>query len=693
VTTVRQESDPDPNPADTLRASASEPSGSIPVTDDPANAPRRTTRQVIEEWQPRLQAILADWAKSLPEDAAVSWPGALVYVRESYAKSLVGDAPDVQLRTALGLLAQRRIYVAPENLFFDVESATDMISRAAFQRLFEKAFLGGIKAIGFAVNDRLFRNLEQSLRVKGQFRRNAIELIHVGQWQGDQRHPAAWQAEVAQDTHAEYQARTTSYNVGTHFEAISRDGKPISKLPEAYVAAARAPSFLGRQGSVIAWALVEPLASVIKAGCDRYLAGDSLSDLAAWAATTKLGGVTPAGRVMNRRWWYWTLNNPKFAGYQFATYYVGFRPDSRSRRRKGGPDRPLVPCKLPPLWDLDTYHEIQRLAHARAHSAKTRRSYKPYLLTGIAYDPRCGHRMKVVQAMKNGHFWMQCHVLGSGGAHGKASRGDIAQRELDEILADLSFDDTALLRQVEEELRALSSSTEVAQSQFRPDPAIGAVRSALAALESAGINESREQLRAKLAALEAADLERRELLHAPVASFRRALGELEDWARVWREGDLFAKNEVLRAAGVHVELALDPEVGDRVFHVVSISADNPAFGLALTAALDRSRHLVARGPSAYPMTRIAVTTNGRGTESSAVAGTLARPVYAKHRSPNNEPPAVPAGWLALADYARLTRMPEDVVRRRLSAGQVVGRRVRHKGRFWWLVETPTNLAA
>jgi len=64
----------------------------------------------------------------------------------------------------------------------------------------------------------------------------------------------------------------------------------------------------------------------MREGCRRYLDGMSLADLAVWSSTTVLSGVTPKGREMDKKWWYWVLNNPKYAGYQVPTQYMGYKP-------------------------------------------------------------------------------------------------------------------------------------------------------------------------------------------------------------------------------------------------------------------------------------------------------------------------------------------------------------------------------
>jgi len=123
----------------------------IVVPDGPTQAQSlvqatRPAREIIGEWLPRLQAVRDAWATTLPAEAESEWPRGAAYVRESSINSLSGDAPDIQLRNVLALLTHRRVYVAPEGVFFDVQSGTDVGPRASFRRLFEQA--AAIVAVG-----------------------------------------------------------------------------------------------------------------------------------------------------------------------------------------------------------------------------------------------------------------------------------------------------------------------------------------------------------------------------------------------------------------------------------------------------------------------------------------------------------------------------------------------------------------
>jgi hypothetical protein len=582
-------------PSATVTAPSPAPAPARPPTEqlaspDGVEGLKRTIGQFKAEWLPRLQAARDEWEETLPPEAVISWTRGAAYIRESCIGSLAGEAPDVQLRQVLSLLARKKVYVAPDSVFFDVHSGADVAKRAAFQRMYEDATKGGIKAIGVFLIERMFRNVEQAIQVKRDLRLKGIELHHLGQFEGDQRNPGAWQLQMIQDFSAEMHARNVGFYVGTHFEQITRAGRPVGLVPEVYVAGPREKGIMGHRGKVSGWTVREPLASVMQEGCRRFLAGATLADLGAWAATTELEGLTPNGRVMDKHWWHQTLRNPRFAGYQVPTTYTGYRPGVESEKppRKTA-DSELVPCLLPALWSLENYREIHRVLRARYRAPKRRKSYRQYLLSGVAYDATCGHSIGVTQSgNKSGHFWMGCIRRDAGGTrHAVHMRGDVAERELDELLAGLSFEDADLLRQIEEELRELARIQESERQRFRPNPEIGALRQALAALSASNADEIKAGLEERIASLEALDQARQDALVQPLVNFRRALEKLGDWQAVWQDADKAAKNQLLRDAGLKVTLGrLAPEKREPA-RILEISADNPAFELALAAALSK----------------------------------------------------------------------------------------------------------
>jgi hypothetical protein len=565
------------------------------ATSNPPRAHSRTVRQAIEEWTPKLQETLANWQRSLPPEAAESWTPGAAYVRESSVASLVGEAPDVQLRHVLAMMERKRIFIPLDALFFDVESGTDIAPRAAFRLLFERAIAGGYKAIGVFVNERLFRNLEQAMKYKREFRLRGIELVYMGKFEGgDPRSPSSWHFEVMQDTSAELHARNTGYYVGTHTEVITRDGRPVGRLPEVFRAAERAPSFMGRRGSVIRWEVVEPLASVLKEGCQRYLASASFSDLAAWSETTATKGVTPQGRLMDYMWWYRVLTNPKYAGYQMPTQYMGFKPGKESPPRPvRNRDSELVPCQLPALWSLDDYRAVLALASKRSRGAKVRLTYRSYLLTGIAYDARCSHRMKVCdnRRRKTGNrdrYSMRCNTNDLKGLHSSSMRADVADRELDELVGMIRLDDPELVELIEQELLALTERAAGEHMGFKPDPDIARLRRAIAALDSTDAHDVRRELESRVAKLEETDEQRRATLSQPVVDFRAARQHLAKWTEVWAEADIAGKNALLREAGIAVVIGhLDGE-DKGAARILAISSDNQCFALALAAALSKA---------------------------------------------------------------------------------------------------------
>jgi hypothetical protein len=653
------------------------------------------TRDVIDEWMPRLECSRAVWADTLPAEAATIWARGAVYVRQSSARSLVGEAADVQLRGTLAQMAQKKIFVPPEGIFFDVESGTDIGPRAAFQRLFEEALRGGFKAIGVYVNERLFRNLEQAIQIKRQFRLHGIDVIYLGKWEGDPRNPAAWQLEVMQDMNAELHARNTSHYVGLHHEALTRAGRPVGRLPEVYRPAERAPTFLGRRGSVISWEIVQPLGSIMQEGLRRYKDGATFSDLAAWSATTELKGVTPQGRVMNTKWWYHALTNPKFAGYQMPTTYMGFKPgkESPGRPRRNAKSE-LVPCLLPPLWTLDDHREVYRLARTRWRGAKDRRTFRSYLLSGIAYDATCGHKLAVCgwQAKSPERFSIRCGVREIGGAHSPAMRADLAERELDELLGHLSFDDEELNREIERELRRLAEADGQDRRLFLANPVIASVRQALAALGKTGMDDIRADLERRLVELEEADVARRDALSVPLLDFRRALARLKDWSEVWAEADTRTKNKLLREGGVRVVVGKFEGETRRPAHVLAISVENPAMELALVTALARYNKALGRQQSyGRPNAHIELRIQGdladviAGSRASQECVPLLRP-RVMDNTPWN-PSSMPGGpWVGIREFIAATGMKDHRVRALAAAGSIAAVRARHGGRAWWLIE-------
>jgi len=603
------------------------------------SAPVTTTAQQLrDDVRPVLRSVWEAWAAALPPEAPADWRRGCAYVRESSIVSLASNAPETQLRNTLANLAAKHVYVPWEGIFFDNASGTDIALRAEFQRLFEEALAGGFEVVGVFVAERMFRNLEQATRIKREFRLHGIDLEYLGRFEGDPRNPASWQLEVMQDMSAELQARTTGFYVGTHIESLTRAGHPVGMLPEAYVVAERAPSFMGHQGSAVRWSLVQPLASVIDEGRRRYVAGASYAELGRWSETTILAGSTPSGSRMSAWWWRATLQNPKYAGYHMPTAYQGFRPGKESKKRpRRNRDSELVPCRLPALWTLDDYHAILETATKRHVGAKARPSYRAYLLTGIAVDARCGHRMSVHSKEPDGRFSMGCRHLGTAGRDHPLIRADVAERELDELLARVSFGDEVLRRQVEEEVRELARH-EAGVDQLRPNPAIAMVRRAIGDLRNAGIEDA--GLARRLEELERTDSAQRDTRTGPVREFSAAAERLRDWAAVWSAADLAVKNELLRAAGLHVTIGRDPGESVGPAHVQSVSADNPTFALALaTALLSPDRTFEGQKPSFHSNAQIVIELSGPAITAARRAAILT----AESTSVRTARPSVEAG--------------------------------------------------
>jgi hypothetical protein len=88
------------------------------------------------------------------------------------------------------------------------------------------------------------------------------------------------------------------------------------------------------------------------------------------------------------------------------------------------------------------------------------------------------------------------------------------------------------------------------------------------------------------------------------------------------------------------------------------------------------------------MAKVAVSSAASGASSG-----LERPTFARERSVNNHPPAAPEGWLVLREYALQEGISPARARLLVATGQVVGMKVQHRGRAWWLVRAkPVDLA-
>jgi hypothetical protein len=243
---------------------------------------------------------------------------------------------------------------------------------------------------------------------------------------------------------------------------------------------------------------------------------------------------------------------------------------------------------LPPLWDRDTYDRILTTLKARWHGPKVRTTYQDYLLSGLAYDEECGHGIAVSRSrLPDGHFWMKCMQRTVRGREARHLRADVAEQEVDEIIAGIRFDDMELIAQVEVELGRRIRETAEAVETFRPNPEIAALRQAVAALErvNSDMTGIRAELLARVEELRALDEAHRELLTRPVVEFRAAMAQLAAWVSVWAEADVKRKNRMLREAEVQVWLGKLPGENRKPAHVRRITSANPVFNVALVAGL------------------------------------------------------------------------------------------------------------
>jgi DNA invertase Pin-like site-specific DNA recombinase len=651
---------------------------------------RLTARGIVASTMPLLVDVLRAWHSTLPPEAAATWRRGAVYIRESTLSSGVGNSPEMQLRNTLLLLAAKKVWVPEAGIFFDVASGASLSGRVAFQRLFEEALAGGYEVIGVFGPDRLFRNQTDALTIRRAFREHGIQLEYLGKFEGDSKDAAAYQLDAIVDMQSHVHAHMASQNVGRHFEALSRSGRPVSGNPEVYVPCGWAPSFLDRPGSIIKWEPQQPLADIIKEGCRRFLNGATLPEVARWSATTALGGVTPAGHPTDITWWRQTLLNPKYAGFQHPTVWPGFKPTEAEKRKAREESRAqLVRCILPSLWDLDAYNKIVATLKARWHGPKDRTSYQAYLLSGVAFDERCGHGIAVTKARgPDGHYWMSCSQRTVRGRTARHLRTDVAELELNEIVAGIRFDDPDLIAQIEIELTRLIGATATTTETLRPNPEIAALRQAVAALERVASDTSgvQRELLARIEQLQALDEAHRDLLARPVVQFRAAMGHLAEWARVWAEADMKTRNKRLREAGVKVWLDKLPGQERKPAHVRRIESENPVLALALVAGLAtfNSRYvdqrplwstsveiLIALGENA-PLPALAI-----GLPAGAHGLTVSLP---GRRGMPLEAEAGP-WWTPVEVAARLGRSPA-YVRAHIMGGDIGATKLDRGGRHW-----------
>ncbi|HJP89045.1 MAG TPA: recombinase family protein [Candidatus Limnocylindrales bacterium] len=515
---------------------------------------------------------------------------AALYARESVPDSLVGDAAAAQLRSALDLLAGRGSVPPWENVYFENVSGTELASRQQFQELLERAAGGEFQVIGAYLSSRLFRNADEASAVKKQLRRKGVELLWLGKPTGiDERDPSVWFMERNMDTQDEMHSRQTGWLVGRQLEYKTRKGEPLGHLPECWeVVEWAASNRPGQRGRPIRWELAQPMASIVQAGAARYLSGSSFRQVALWSEGTELGGVTPKNRTMDWVWWNMILKNPKIAGLHAATRYPGYKPgkEFQSNHQKGVV-RELVPCLLPALISIEDFEAIQarsRASHARGGVVRARPDHAVEILSGIAFDARCGHRLHTARHADDDYL-MRCNERGFN-PHGSAFPARHAGDELDALVAAIRFDDRLV---VDLERRLADRAREAAPVQPAPvAPAVARLRSAIAAMRGdEDLADVRRSLEAKLALLEQ-QAPRRARPSSPAAVFRAAVDSIARWGDAWASASADEKNKLLRAAGVtaiiepvpHRHFGRKKVPGPRS-RLVLVQAAVPEFGLAL----------------------------------------------------------------------------------------------------------------
>lgn len=515
-----------------------------------------------------------------------------LYTRESDPESLVGEAPINQLRTGLQLLMANGALPPWENVYFENESATAISVRAHFQDLLERAMAGEFRIIGAYLSNRLFRNADEASAVRTQLARRGVKLVWLGKPTGmDERDPNLWLLERNADTQDEYHSRNTGWLVGRQLEYKTRKGEPIGHLPECWRIIERAPGHRpGHSGRPIRWELAEPVASIVREGAEKFLNGRSLREVARWSSAGPLGGMTPAGRVMDWVWWGQILKNPKIAGLQEAIRYPGYFPKGTPRK-----DRPrrvrgdLVPCLLPPLITEEQWREIIALGRKRhawggKGDFRARDDHRVELLSGIAYDARCGHQVHTTRH-EGDDYYVRCSARGIE-RHGSIFRARHAGATLEDLVGEISFDEDV----VEDVVRALRAraAAENPERETVP-PAVLKLRSVIATLrDDPDLAATRRSLEEQLRALEAERPRSIGRNKNPEAIFARAVASLDSWRETWAQSSIEDKNRVLRAAGLraYIEPIEQQHVGRRkdvppYSRLVRIEADVPEFALAL----------------------------------------------------------------------------------------------------------------
>jgi DNA invertase Pin-like site-specific DNA recombinase len=556
----------------------------------------RTVAALDKEWQ--------RWAAALPSEAG-AWPKGAAYIRESSPDSLVGDAPVVQLQNTLAMLEAQRVHVPQDHVFFENASGTEIAARHEFQDLIERAAAGEFGVIGAYMSNRLFRNMEEAIAVKRRMRLLGIRVIWVGKPMMDERDPASWAMERNMEIADEWHSRQTGYLVGRAMEYKTRKGEPLGRLPECWRIIERAPGLrAGRQGRPIKWELAEPMASIVRKGARKYLRGSTYRQLGEWSLTTAVAGITPAGKHMDWLWWRNILVNPKIAGYQAASSYTGYKPGKESPSRPSLKEREddLVPCLLPPLISLAEFRKIVATSRARKGARKVRITYHDEIISTIAYDARCGHRLHIKGRSKNDRadFVLRCKEMTAAGYHMSTYRGLDAQLDVDRLIGQICLDDPELLRRVAAELMALENeSDDTPAAKTGNDPRAVELRAAAASLTDERFASLRSQLLEELAEIER---ETKPAAIESVARFHASIEDLKRWPEIWAKADKRQKNELLRAAGVKVwiEPVATPNTGNKkrprpYSRLVAIEAEVPEFSLALATALRGASF--AKGPA------------------------------------------------------------------------------------------------
>jgi hypothetical protein len=174
------------------------------------------------------------------------------------------------------------------------------------------------------------------------------------------------------------------------------------------------------------------------------------------------------------------------------------------------------------------------------------------------------------------------------------------------------------------------------------------------------------------------------------------MAQLEEWRSVWGSADITTKNQLLRAAGLRVEVGQLPGARPRdPDRILTITAANPAFQLALAAALAKPGSEVAdrlaNSPCSQQMCEIRLQLGPEAaaalepiTPLTGASVGLPRPDVPHHlRASYAEPEGGP--WLTVAEFADRVGLTGGAIRSEIHRGAITSVLARPRERRWRLI--------